>query len=291
MELPAELLSIPHRQNVPFSQLTTLGMGGICRWLIEPETENDVQCFIKVCRTNSLEYKVLGGGSNLLVLSDVKVPVLRLNLPKKLHVTGKDVFASASCRHLSLSRDVAEMGLSGLEWASGIPGSFGGAIRMNAGANGCDWGKVLNTVRFVTSDGELVEKKVECEDFTYRSSFLCEGGVAISATFALHKGEREAIISTMEAFQAKRKKHQPSGRSAGCIFRNPPSKSAGQLIESAGLKGLRVGSAVVSDVHANFLLNTGEATSRDFWELIQIVKSKVYDVHSCKLELEVEVWE
>ncbi|MDR0499470.1 MAG: FAD-binding protein, partial [Holophagales bacterium] len=143
MELPEALLLIPHKRDVPFARLTTLGLGGVCKWLFEPETEEEASLFVKTCRANDLNYRILGGGSNLLVLSDISVPVMRLALPTRLLATSERVSANASYGHIALINDIANMGFSGVEWACGIPGSFGGALRMNAGAHGGEWAMVL----------------------------------------------------------------------------------------------------------------------------------------------------
>jgi len=291
VELPEALFSIPHRRDVPFAGLTTLGLGGVCKWLFEPGTEEEARLFVQTCRVNDLNYRIIGGGSNLLVLSDISAPVIRLSMPAELRVTAEGVSASASYGHTTLINDVADMGFSGIEWAYGIPGSFGGALRMNAGANGGEWSQVLNKIRFLTPFGEIVERIPEYGDFAYRSSFLTDGRIVLSASIKLAKCDRESVKKTMSEFQAKRRQNQPSGRSAGCVFKNPPDKKAGRLIESAGLKGTRIGDAQVSTIHANFLLNTGNATPADFWELLQLVRAKVYEIHGCELELEVEVWD
>jgi len=290
MKLPQALLTIPHRRDVPFARLTTLGLGGVCKFLFEPSSEGEAKCFVKTCRAHDLSYRILGGGSNLLVLSDIGTPVMRLDIPKELSATPNGVSANASYGHAALVNDVANMGLSGVEWAVGIPGSFGGALRMNAGAHGGEWGRVIDRIRFLTPDGEIVEKIPSQGDFAYRSSFLTDGHIALSASIKLARRDTESIKKTMDGFQTARRQRQPPGRSAGCVFKNPPGKSAGQIIDSAGLKGTRVGDAIVSDIHANFLLNLGDATPGQFWELIQIVRSRVFDVHGCELELEVEVW-
>ncbi|MDR2561723.1 MAG: UDP-N-acetylmuramate dehydrogenase [Holophagales bacterium] len=288
--LPDPLFSIPHKRDVPFSQLTTLGLGGICRWLFEPSAEEEAALFVRTCNKNDVPFRVLGGGSNLLVLSDIATPVLRLALPKTLFTTSGGAFASASCGHAALAHNVADLGLSGIEWAGGIPGSFGGAIRMNAGAHGGEWGQALEKVRFVSPVGEIVEKEVGPGDFSYRSSFLANGGVALGAWFALDKGEAAQIKAKMDSFLEARRKTQPSGRSAGSIFKNPPGQSAGKLIESVGLKGTRIGNAQVSPKHANFIVNLGDAAPSDYWELIQLAKSKALEAHGIDLELEIEVW-
>ena len=291
MELPEVLFSIPHRRNVHFAQLTTLGLGGVCKWLFEPGTEEDVRLFVQTCRLNDLNYRILGGGSNLLVLSDISAPVMRLALPVELRVTANGVSANASYGHTALINDVADMGFSGIEWAYGIPGSFGGALRMNAGANGGEWSQVLDQIRFCTPLGEIVEKSPEYGDFSYRSSFLANGHIVLSASIKLIRHDRDSVRKMMSEFRTKRRQNQPLGRSAGCVFKNPPDKKAGQLIESAGLKGTRIGDAQVSSIHANFLINTGNAMPVDFWELIQLVRSRVYELYNCELELEVEVWD
>jgi UDP-N-acetylmuramate dehydrogenase len=289
-ELPEDLLSIPHRRDVPFSSLTTLGIGGVCKWLFEPATEDEAALFVRTCYAEDIEYGILGGGSNLLVLSDVHWPVMRLRLPRKLTATPSGVFACASHSHVAVARDVANMGLSGLEWAAGIPGSVGGALRMNAGAFGKSWSMVVDRVRFLSQTGEMVEKKPAEDDFAYRSSFLGGGRVALGAYIKLARGDSASIKKAMAKHQATRRGEQPKGRSAGCVFKNPPGKNAGHLIDSAGMKGTRVGEAVVSETHANFFLNLGGATPKDYMELIRLVRARVFDAHGTKLELEVDVW-
>ena len=289
-ELPDALLSIPHRRDVPFAQLATLGLGGICKWLFEPSTEEEAALFVKTCNVSNVPFHVLGGGSNLLVLSDINDPVMRLALPKELSITNSGAFASASYGHTALTRDVADLGLSGIEWACGIPGSFGGAIRMNAGAHGGEWAQFLKKVRFISHNGEVIEKELNSGDFSYRSSFLAKGGVALGGWIALAKDDAAQIKRRMSSFLEARHKSQPSGRSAGSTFKNPPGHSAGALIESAGLKGARLGNVQVSSKHANFFINLGDAEPSDYWELVQLVKSKVLQASGVELELEIEVW-
>jgi UDP-N-acetylmuramate dehydrogenase len=290
MGLPEKLLSIPHRRDVPFSKLTTLGMGGACKWLFEPQTEAEAQLFIKTCRASDLDYRVLGGGSNLLVLSDISAPVMRLDFPKELRPLEKGIFANASYGHMALAHDAADMGYSGIEWACGIPGTFGGALRMNAGAHGFDWSHLLARARYLDPEGEIIERTTSPEDFSYRSSFLTEGHVALGASISLAKGDVKSIKKTMDDFKAARSQSQPRGRSAGCVFKNPPGKNAGQLIESAGMKGARAGNVEVSMTHANFLMNLGDGGPEDFLELIRLVRARVSEAHDCQLELEIEVW-
>jgi UDP-N-acetylmuramate dehydrogenase len=289
--LPDDLLKVPHRRDVSFARLTTLGVGGLCRWLFEPTTELEAQTFVRACAREGLSWRVLGGGSNLVVLGDLELPVLRLAFPKELHREGNQLTTPASHGHIALAEAAANLGLSGLEFASGIPGSLGGAIRMNAGAYGHEWVDVLTRYRFLTPEGELVEKAPEPGEFSYRWSFLTGGRVVLSATAELVAGDTARIRAQVAEYREKRGTSQPlSKRNAGCIFKNPPGLSAGRLIDQVGLKGLRLGDAEVSPEHANFLVNHGKATAAEFAELMERVRAKVLEVSGVDLEPEVELW-
>jgi UDP-N-acetylmuramate dehydrogenase len=277
---------------VPFSKLTTLGVGGLCRWLFEPTTELEAQAFVRACAREGLPWRVLGGGSNLVVLGDLAMPVLRLALPKTVQRDGNRLTTPASHGHIALAEAAAAAGLSGLEFASGIPGSLGGAIRMNAGAYGREWVDVLTRYRFLTPEGDLVEKAPEPGEFSYRWSFLTGGRVVLSATADLVEGDPIAIRAQVAEYREKRGTSQPlSRRNAGCIFKNPTGLSAGRLIDQAGLKGLRLGDAEVSPEHANFLVNHGHATAAEFAELMARVQATVLERSGVALEPEVEIWE
>jgi len=289
--LPDDLLKVPHRRDVSFARLTTLGVGGLCRWLFEPTTEAEAQAFVRACARESLPWRVLGGGSNLVVLGDLEIPVLRLAFPKEVHRDGARLSAPASHGHIALAEAAAAAGLSGLEFASGIPGSLGGAIRMNAGAYGREWVDVLARYRFLTPEGDLVDKAPEPGEFDYRWSFLTAGRVVLSATADLVAGDPISIRAQVAEYRNKRGTSQPlSKRNAGCIFKNPAGQSAGRLIDQAGLKGLRIGDAEVSPEHANFLVNHGHATAAEFAELMEQVRAKVLAVSGVELEPEVEIW-
>ncbi len=288
---PDDLLKVPHRRDVPFARLTTLGVGGLCRWLFEPTTEAEAQAFVRACARVGLPWRVLGGGSNLVVLGDLDEPVLKLALPRQIRRAGTCLSAPASHGHIALAEAAAAAGLAGLEFAGGIPGSLGGAIRMNAGAYGREWVDVLSSYRFLTPAGELVEKRPEPGEFSYRKSFLTGGHVVLSATAELVAGDPAAIAAQVADNRGRRGTSQPlSKRNAGCIFKNPPGQSAGRLIDEAGLKGLRIGDAEVSPEHANFLVNHGRATAAEFAELMEQVRLRVLERHGIKLEPEVEIW-
>jgi UDP-N-acetylmuramate dehydrogenase len=290
LPLPDALLSIPHRRDVPVARLTTLGVGGTCRWLFEPVSEAQAQLFVRACAQAGLGWRMLGGGSNLVVLGDVPL-AMRLRLPQEPLRAGLELAAPASYGHIRLSLAAAEMGLAGLEYASGIPGSVGGAMHMNAGAYGRELVDVLARYRFLTAEGELVEKAPEPGEFRYRWSVLGAGRVALGLTLRLAEGDPQRIRAMVEDYRRKRGTSQPLGkRNAGCIFKNPPGQSAGRLIDQAGLKGLRVGDAEVSPEHGNFLVNHGGATSAQFAELMALVRARVLARHGIELEPEVEIW-
>ena len=290
LPLPDALLAIPHRRDVPFARLTTLGVGGVCRWLFEPVSETQAQAFVRACAREGLAWRMLGGGSNLVVLGDVPL-ALRLAFPPDLRRVGPELQAPASHGHIRLSLAAADLGLSGLEYASGIPGSVGGAMHMNAGAYGRELVDVLARYRFLTADGELVEKAPDPGEFRYRWSVLGGGRVALGLTLRLAEGDPETIRAQVADYRRRRGTSQPlSKRNAGCIFKNPPGQSAGRLIDLAGLKGLRVGDAEVSPEHGNFLVNHGAATSAQFAELMATVRARVLAAHGVDLEPEVEIW-
>jgi UDP-N-acetylmuramate dehydrogenase len=289
--LPDALLALPHRRDVPFARLTTLGVGGLCRWLFEPATEAQAQTFVRACAAEGLPWRILGGGSNLVVLGDVAEPVVRLRLAPELRRGGTALAAPASYGHIRLSQEAADMGLSGLEYAAGIPGSVGGALHMNAGAYGRELVDVLARYRFLTPDGELVDKAPEPGEFSYRWSVLGAGRLALGLTVRLAEGDPERIRAQVEDYRRRRGTSQPLGRrNAGCIFKNPPGQSAGRLIDQAGLKGLRVGDAEVSTEHGNFLVNRGGATPAQFAELMARVREAVRAGSGVDLEPEVEIW-
>jgi len=291
LALPDDLLRLPHRRDVPFARLTTLGVGGLCQWLFEPTTEAGAQSFVRACHREQLPFRVLGGGSNLVVLGDITEPVLRLRLGAKAERRGVELTAPASHGHIALAEAAAAEGLSGLEWASGIPGSLGGAIRMNAGAYGCEWVQVLARYRFLTPEGELVEKAPESGEFRYRGSWFSKGHVVLAATARLVEGDPVGIRARVGEYRGKRGTSQPlSKRNAGCIFKNPEGQSAGRLIDAAGLKGLRIGDAEVSPEHGNFLVNHGHASAAEFTELMARVRARVREIHGVELEPEVEIW-
>jgi UDP-N-acetylmuramate dehydrogenase len=200
------------------------------------------------------------------------------------------VRVEVGCSLMKLVNWCAAQGLEGLEFAAGIPGSVGGAVVMNAGAWGREMSEVLSAVTFLRTSGELVERKKADLAFSYRH-LETEGMVAVAAEFSLQAGDRQAIEKRGAQLLRDRKEKQPQGlANAGSFFKNPAGlPPAGKLIQDAGLKGLTVGGAQVSEVHANFLVNTGSATAQDFLDLMRLVQEKVFERFGVRLEPEVHL--
>lgn len=214
---------------------------------------------------------VLGRGSNVLVSDNGYDGEVVINRYDSVKVSGCTVVAGSGCSLPRLSRIAAENGLSGLEFACGIPGSVGGSVRMNAGAYGFSLGDVIEYAD-VFRDGKTVRLNKSALGMSYRSSGLTRFDVVISAAFVLRKKEVSAIEARMRDYMRYRTATQPKGKSAGSVFKNPPGISIGRIIEQAGLKGYRDGGAAISDEHGNIIVNTGGATSREVVRVIDKMK-------------------
>ena len=258
--LPDDLLKVPHRRDVPFARLTTLGVGGVCRWLFEPTTEAQAQAFVRACAREGLPWRILGGGSNLVVLGDVEEPVLRLAFPKEAAPGRAGASRPPPATATSaLAEAAAGLGLSGLEYASGIPGSVGGAMHMNAGAYGRELVDVLVRYRFLTPEGELVEKAPEPGEFRYRWSVLAGGRVALAAHGGLAEGD-PARIRALVADYRREARHQPApGQAQRRLHLQEPARARAPAGSSTrpGSRACGSGDAEVSPEHGNFLVNHG----------------------------------
>jgi len=277
-------------KNEPLKKHTTIKIGGNAELFFVPDDEEEFGDLLDENK-NAL---LLGGGSNILI-SDEGLPVV-------ISMKGFNSFESVLlCNGLvevtvgsgygftALSRKVSRMGLKGLEFAFGIPGSVGGAVVMNAGANGSEVSDILTKVKM------LVNRKlkiVEAKDisFSYRQSSIPKGAAIISASFVFQKGEEKTIKDTMMGLYEKRKNSQPLNYpSAGSIFKNPSGDFAGRIIEELGLKGEKVGDAMVSEMHANFIINLGKATASQVMELINKIEKRVKDEKGISLEREIVI--
>ena len=283
------------RQNVPLAEFTTWRVGGPARWIIEPESVDEVLAALQWAKANGQPCQVIGAGSNLLI-HDNGLPGLTLSLRRlqgaELDSNSGVIEALAGEPIPTLARRAARAGLKGLAWAVGIPGTVGGAAVMNAGAQGgctADW---LEAVRVVPiQGGESFELKRDQLEFDYRHSRLQqENLLVLSARFRLKPGHNpQELRRETNSNLSHRTSTQPyTLPSCGSVFRNPEPLKAGRLIQELGLKGERVGGAEVSSVHANFIVNTGNATAVDINQLIELVQDRVEQRHAVRLHPEVK---
>jgi UDP-N-acetylenolpyruvoylglucosamine reductase len=207
----------------------------------------------------------------------------------RVEVVGERLLCGAGARLKSVAVEARRHGLSGLEFLEGIPGSVGGAMRMNAGAMGSWLFDVVETIRFMDWVGTLHERRASEVNVEYRGCPLFKNHIALGAVLHGQLASKDAIQARMESFSRKRWESQPSQPSAGCIFKNPESVAAGRLIDELGLKGTRVGGASVSEVHANFIVNNGTATASDVLNLIEVIKQRARSARGIELQTEVEI--
>lgn len=280
------------RYNEPMSKHTSLCIGGPAEAMAWPDNSEEVSKLRAAAHKNGAPVFVLGKGTNLLVL-DGGIPGLVMNIAKLdwLEKEGAlTVRAGAGTPLPKLANFCADEGLSGLEFAAGIPGAVGGAVFMNAGAYGYEIKDVLHKVRVVMEDGSVSDITAEGLEKRYRHGGIPGGSAVTEAWFRLAPGDADAIKAKASEYIAKRKASQPlSARSAGSCFKNPSGQKAWKLVEAAGLKGARVGGAQVSDKHANFLINAEGATAKDFRALMELVKKTVKEKMDIELEPEVRI--
>jgi UDP-N-acetylenolpyruvoylglucosamine reductase len=259
---------------------------------VEPATEADLVELLQCCRARAVPLRVLGRGSNLLVRDGgIRGVVVSLAQPAFVAVTvaGDRLRAGAGARLKEVAHVARREALAGLEFLEGIPGSVGGALRMNAGAHASWTFEVIEQVRYLTPDGETVDAPARDIPAQYRSCPFFATNLAVAAVFRGRPGREEDIGERMAAFNRQRWGTQPRQPSAGCIFKNPAAIPAGRLIEELGLKGCRVGGAEVSPVHGNFLVNVGEARAADVLALIDLIRARAQAERGVRLETEVEI--
>jgi UDP-N-acetylmuramate dehydrogenase len=282
------------KRNELLSQHTTMKIGGPADILIEPSSLENIQKVMTLIKERKLPWRAIGRGSNLLV-SDKGIEGVVIKLGSGLnHLSINESTITVGGGHslVSLSTLISKKGLSGLEFASGIPGSVGGAVYMNAGAHGSDISKILTKAHILFEDGSIEWLSNGDMEFTYRTSVLQKKrpGIVLEAEFKLAMGDRNAIVSQMQKNKDYRKETQPwNFPCAGSIFRNPLPNYAGKLIEEAGLKGFQIGGAKISEMHGNFIVNAGNATAKDVLDLIQYIKDKILQLYGIKVETEVEI--
>lgn len=284
-------------ENVNMKNNTTYRAGGIASYMILPRDKNCLIKLLKYLKNNNIKYKVVGNGSNLVFSDELYDGVLiRLDRFNKYNIEKTIIKAEAGCDLLTIAYKSADAVLTGLEFATGIPGTIGGAIYMNAGAYKSDMGYVVSEVKVLTPELEIKTLYNKDLDFHYRSSFLQKNKdyICLEATIVLKKGNKKEIKELIEERRKKRLMTQPLNYpSAGSVFRNPPDDFAGRLIEECNLKGYKIGDAMVSEKHANFIVNAGHATGTDIHDLILHVKKEVYKKFKVELLIEQEFvnWE
>lgn len=285
-------------ENVSISKYTTYRVGGICRVMAYPADVSELIKLLKLLKSRNVKYKILGNGSNLL-FSDKEYDgfLIKLNSFDTLTFFGNNkVKVGAGYSLIKLSLMAAKKGLTGLEFASGIPGTVGGAVFMNAGAYKSDMGYIVETVKVLTPNLEIINLENKEMNFHYRSSFLQthRDYVCLEVILKLNVGKREAIEDVIRERRERRVASQPlEYPSAGSVFRNPEGGFAGQLIEESGLKGMTKGGAMISDKHANFVINYKDATSSDIKYLIDLAHDIVLEKYNVDMKIEQEFvnWE
>jgi UDP-N-acetylmuramate dehydrogenase len=288
------------KRHEPLSRHTSFSIGGPADILAYPSDRNDLIALLSGIKKEGVSYVVIGGGTNLLVrdggFRGVVICLQRLGtirIEREYRSVGGTfsvVYVEAGALLPKLLGFAMEQGLTGLEFAAGIPGTVGGAICMNAGTAAGEIGDVVDSVTLISPDGTLVTRGREEIGFGYRTSNIPAGHVVLDAKIILRHGDRERIKARVMEIQDTRKQRQPWGfPSAGSVFKNPQEEAAGKLIEAAKLKGKKVGDAQVSDKHANFIVNLGKAKAKDVVALMEIVKQTVLDVHGVRLEPEIKI--
>jgi UDP-N-acetylenolpyruvoylglucosamine reductase len=280
------------RENEKLARHTTLRIGGPADLYIEPSSEADLQAAVKFCAQNNLPLFVLGRGSNLLVRDGGfrgAVICLAQAFFTAIAVNGQSLRCGAGAKLKAVSVEAKRNAIAGLEFLEGIPGSIGGALRMNAGAMGGAIFDIVQSVRLMDLRGCITERAPAELEVKYRGCPTLRAQIALGAVLQGRPGVREEIERKMNEFSQKRWSTQPAAPSAGCMFKNPVAIPAGKLIDELGLKGTRVGGAIVSAEHGNFLVNDGTATARDVLGLIELIRERARTARGIELETEVEI--
>jgi UDP-N-acetylmuramate dehydrogenase len=288
----AHSIKSPVMLKEPMQLHTTWKVGGPADIFISLASDEDLKTILKYRQDHQLPLYICGRGSNLLV-KDRGIRGMILSVSSKLKdfsMEGSIIKAEGGVALARLVKEAAAAGLTGLEFAAGIPGTVGGAVLMNAGAHGGSMADIFLRAKGTTYTGE--ERMFERQDlmFAYRSSSIMGQDVIITGVeLCLKPGDKDLIREKVRKYLAIRKENQPKEASAGSVFKNPPQGPAGMFIEKAGLKGIRIGGAMISEKHANFIVNTGSARAKDIIALMQKIKDQVYEQFGLILESEVRI--
>lgn len=272
---------------------TTIKIGGPADIFIEPASIEKLMKAMDIIKKHDIPWRAIGRGSNLLV-DDAGIEGIVIKLGKgmdHLEIHGTEVCVGSGYSFIVLANVLSRKGLSGLEFAGGIPGSVGGAVYMNAGAHGSDIAQILKKARILFPDGSIEWLSNEEMEYSYRTSVLQtkRPGIVLEAVFELKEGDSEQISVEMKNHKSYRRNTQPVKPCCGSVFRNPLPNHAGKLIQDANLKGYSIGGAQISALHGNFIINTGNATAQDVLNLIDHIKSTVLERNGIHLHTEVEI--
>ena len=281
------------RCDEPMSSHCTFRAGGTAKYYVIPDEYKKVRDVLRLCVEENIPYYVIGNGSNLLVQDDgFDGVIIEIDSAlAKIEINGNEIVAKAGAKLSKIAVKALNESLTGFEFAHGIPGNLGGAVTMNAGAYGGEMKDVLKWVKVLDNNGEMKTLKAEELELGYRTSIIVkEKMIVLEACIELHEGNRDEIEMHMQELMAKRKEKQPlEYPSAGSTFKRPEGYFAGKLIQDAGLKGYRVGGAMVSEKHSGFVINYDNATATDIINLMKDVRKKVYEEFQVTLEPEVKI--
>lgn len=280
------------KRDEPMLKHTTLRVGGPADVYVEPASEAELAAILNFCNADGVQFCVVGRGSNLVVRDGgFRGVIICLSSAafSQIEVDGTRLRCGAGARLKNVAVEARRAGLSGVEFLEGIPGSIGGALRMNAGAMGGATFDAVESVRVMDHVGEVRELKPSEMSVEYRSCATLKNHIALGAVFRCTPQPREEIEERMKTYSEKRWSSQPAAPSAGCLFKNPATIPAGRLIDELGLKNTSVGGVRVSQEHGNFLVNDGGATAKDVLELIGILQAQAKAARGIELHVEVEV--
>jgi UDP-N-acetylmuramate--L-alanine ligase/UDP-N-acetylenolpyruvoylglucosamine reductase len=280
------------RQNEPMARHTSIRVGGPAEWFVEPHNERDLEKLLHYCHVRQIPVTVIGRGTNLVV-RDGGIAGVVVHLGgsafTKIEVNGERIIARGGARLKAIVNEAKKHEIGGLEFLHGIPGSLGGALRMNAGAMGRQVYEVIESVRYISFSGEVYSAEARELPVDYRSCPFFQNHIALSAVLRGQHALRAGIEAKLREFDERRWATQPAEPSAGCVFKNPEVIPAGKLIDELGLKGARVGGARVSEKHANFIVTNGRASASDVLELMGIVRDRARRERGIELEPEVMI--